>query len=206
MLMFLTPVAERFYAYSFSNTHPLYNGALLNFPPERHNFWSGSGQFTKVQQLTMWQGFRDNLEISERPCVDSFDFEKFGRSAGKNGKTANSFSSFTWCRQENKRIDEEAARAIHSVGWDHVKFWCTLILTNICNRRHASPTAGSNPRKNFVSITTAGEQATDGQQWRGVRQPRATACCRVQLRDTVCSHACACWIMLSTFIPFLFLR
>jgi len=32
---------------------PLYNGALLNFPPERHNFWSGSEQFKKVQELTM---------------------------------------------------------------------------------------------------------------------------------------------------------
>jgi len=109
---------------------------------------------------------------------------------------------YSWWR-ENKRIDEEGARATHSVGWDHVKFWCTLILTNVCNRRHASPTAGSNPRKNFVSITAAGEQATDGQQWRGARQPRATACCRVQPRDTVCSHACACWIMLATCIHLL---
>jgi len=37
----------------------------------------------------------------------------------------------------------------------------------------------------------------NGQQWRDALQSCATACCRVQPRDTVCSHASAWWIMLA---------
>ena len=43
----------------------------------------------KLQKMTIWHKFQGNLEISERPSVYSFDFEKFGRLAGRNGKTAN---------------------------------------------------------------------------------------------------------------------
>ena len=37
----------------------------------------------------------------------------------------------------------------------------------------------------------------NGQQWRDALQSCATACCRVQPRDTVCSQAGAWWIMLA---------
>jgi len=66
-----------------------YNGAFLYCSPERYNFWSDSHDSQKLQKLIILQRFRDNLEISEHPSVDSFDFEKYGRFAGRNGKTAN---------------------------------------------------------------------------------------------------------------------
>ena len=57
--------------------------------------------------------------------------------------------------------------------------YCCSLLTNVCNRMHTGPRAGSNPSKNFASTT--GEQTCIvvievGFSKRGARQPLATAC------------------------------
>jgi len=133
--------------------NPLYSSY---FDPERHNFWSVSQHLRKLQKLTIFEfdwvfkaisRFQNvracTVLISRNSSVwlaETAKRQKFSRIGGKRRQS----------------LSEAHREATHSMLDE--KIWCTLILMNVCHCRHASPTAGHNPRKNFVSYNT-GEQA-----------------------------------------------